>query len=158
MNRREASVAIYGEQHALRQLLASLFNQLAAVPCEPNPFASSAYRFDLHIAQVQEGSALLRYISGNLFGRPKLVVHVRVSDASRAIWEGRLSSRVFFEERVDVTFRGGLYGGADLPFMKTNCRRICEGVIIQLSTNLHLPAQTVKMLRKTTRRVALPKD
>ncbi len=148
---------IYGEQHALRQLITSLFNQLSGVHCESNPFARSGYRFDIHITQVQEGSALLRYISGNLFGRPKLAVHVRVSDATRVIWEGRLSSRVFFEERVDVTFRGGLYGGANLPFMKTNCRRICEGVIMKLSTNLYLPSQTVKMLRKTTRRVALPK-
>jgi hypothetical protein len=157
MNTKETSVVIRGENPTTVQLLEMLFQQLAAAQCESNPFADSAFRLEVNITHVEEGSAFLRYLLLSLAGRPKVGVHVRVSDAAQVVWEGDLSSSVFFEDRIDQTFRGGAFGGANLSFVKANCRRLCEGVVRQVSERLALPAKTVKTLRKATRSFAFPK-
>lgn len=120
--------------------------QLQAADFESNPFRDPGFEFKVSIDHVSTGNAFARYMSLSLAGRPTVTLRFSLASNGQTIAQDTITASAFFQDSRDAGFRGGAFGGSNVSFIRTNCRKLVTQIASQLAAKLHLTDGDRKLL------------
>jgi len=119
---------------AIREFMA----QLQGADFISNPFRHREFTFKISIDQVSAGNAFVRYILLSFVGRPTVTLRFSAENNGQTITQNSYTASAFFQDSRDAGFRGGAFGGSNVSFIRTNCRKLVTQIADDVATKVHL--------------------
>lgn len=141
-------IPISGMNNDAIESLREFMDQAYNAEITPNPFRDPKYKFKIVIDEVKTGDAMMRYLTSSITGRPKVSIGFTLEEDGQPVAENRFATSTFFRDRRDIGFMGSAFGGTEVSFIRTNCRKIAKQITEEVATRLVMPESDRKILRK----------
>ena len=120
---------------AMREFL----TEIRKSPVKMNPFRHKNCQIKVTVDDVYEGNAFLRYMFLSLLGRPRIRISLTLMKEEKILLSKSLTASAFLQERRDAGFRGGAFGGSNISFIRTTCRKLSRQIASLIVQHYGLP-------------------